>query len=415
MNLIITANSPGELYGWARPLVKRLKKDNNNIVLVLLPCTFSTGSEKEVALNILNIDSVVNVSEFLKFVFLGSPLKAFFEYPPHMLVHIGGDLFYAAILAKRFSISAVAYKWASKSWDKYFSGYFVPGDKFRDKMLKQGIEDRKIELTGELVFDSVFDELENSRVPAITGSPIICFMAGNRLKEIGCLVPFFMKVAELISIEFPEVSFIYPMSSFFSEESLRKVLSAGIPHGFQGTIPDIIYEDNNKYLKSKKGVKILLYKGGGCSAMKASDFVVTIPGTKTLEGAVLEKPMLVILPFNRADLVPFHGPLGLLDYIPFFGSKIKGQLLLWFANKPGHLALPNILAKRELVPELKDFLTPEMVACKIVEVCKDKNLMENISKELKELCSSMKGSSDRAVDFIKRVYERDCAKVKGEG
>jgi lipid-A-disaccharide synthase len=69
MNIIITANSPGELSGWARPLARRLKETGNNIILVLLPCVFSSGQEKRVASEIL-YSGVVTGKEYLYFMSL---------------------------------------------------------------------------------------------------------------------------------------------------------------------------------------------------------------------------------------------------------------------------------------------------------------------------------------------------------
>jgi len=256
MNIIITANSPGELYGWLRPLAKRLKQDENcHIILVLLPCAFSTGEERSVAIEKLHIDYVVSVRESLIFFFLRRPVEVFHKYPPHILVHLGGDLFYAAMLARRFNIPAIAYKWANKLFDRYFTKYFVPHIKFKDKILKQGIGEDKVEVTGELVADSVFDELAESTPPDICGKPVICFMAGNRIKEIICIIPFFMRIMELIAEKLPLSAFILSLSHFVSLDVLTKVLDSPVPRGFSGSISRPVMENGRRYLKTHKGIK----------------------------------------------------------------------------------------------------------------------------------------------------------------
>jgi len=405
MNIIITANSPGELYGWLRPLVKRLKQDEScHVILVLLPCAFSTGEERTVAIEKLHIDSVVSVRESLNFLFLRRPVEILHKYPPHILIHLGGDLFYAAALARKFNIPAIAYKWANRLFDRYFTKYFVPHIKFKDKILKQGIGEDKVEVTGELVADSVFDELAEGSPPEIRGKPVICFMAGNRIKEMICLIPFFMKIMEMVAEELPSSAFILSLSHFISEDVFRKILTFPVPRGFSGSTSRPVMENGRRYLKTDKGIKALLHIGGGCHAINSSDLLVSLPGTKTLEAAVMGKPLLLILPFNRPDLATFHGPVGLLDLIPYAGPLIKGQILLRIIHKMGHLALPNILAEREVVPELKDYLTPERVSGKILDLLGDRDLLDNMSKELSDLCSSMGGAADRVVDLIKKCH-----------
>ena len=403
LNIIVTANSPGEIYGWVRPLIKRLKKDKCRITLIFLPCAFSTGKEREVSLNILDIDEVVSVREILKFLFLGSKVKAFSLYPPDLIVHLGGDLFYGALIAKRLNIRAVAYKWAHKKWDGYFSKYFVPHEKFKDKILRQGISEKKVDITGELVADAVFDELEMTGPLNIPDKPVICFMAGNRLREVKGLIPFFIRIAELVEKNIKSSSFIFSISSFISEREIIEVIRGPGQKGFAASRAELIRKDGKVYLESENGTEILLYSGGGARAISSCDLLVTIPGTKTLEAAVVGKPSLVILPFNRPDLAPFHGIVGLLDYLPFLGPFIKGRILLYAVKKMTFLALPNILANREIVPEIKDILTPEMVADNIIKLVENKDLLYNMEKDLKDLTSSMRGAADRAAELIKSV------------
>jgi len=403
MNIIITANSPGELYGWARPLARRLKETGNNIILVLLPCVFSSGQEKRVAAKMPFIDGVVTGKEYLYLMFLYKKLKVFEKFPPHIIVHLGGDLFHSALMAGRFNIKALAYKWANKTWDSYFSKYFVPQKKFKDIMLKQGIGEEKVEVIGELVADAVLDELKHEKEDEdfLCGTPVICFMPGSRVHELRCLVKFFMKIAELISQKLPSSSFILSLSPFISMDVFLKILSSPVARGFSGSDAKLLEEGNIKYLETSSKVRVLLYQGG-TGAIEKSDFVLTIPGTKSSEAAVLGKPMMVITPMNRPDLIPYCGFIGLLDLLPF-GSYLKGKLILQLVKKFGFTALPNILAGREIVPEMNEFVTPEHVTAKILQLLKDKDKLHLMSEELKKLYSP--GAADRAVKLILDAYE----------
>jgi len=396
MNIIITANSPGELYGWARPLARRLKETGNNIILVLLPCVVSSGQEKRVASEMSFIDGVVTGKEYLYFMSLYKKLKVFEQFPPHIIVHLGGDLFHSALMARRFNIKAIAYKWANRTWDSYFIKYLVPQKKFKDIMLRHAIVEEKIEVIGEFVADAVLDELKDEKEykDTVSGHPVICFMPGSRSHELKCLLKFFMKTAELISMELPSASFILSLSPFISIDVFLDILSSPVAAGFTGSDAKFLAEGN--YLETSSGVRVLLYQGG-TGAIAKSDFVITIPGTKSSEAAVLGKPMMVITPMNRPDLIPYCGFIGLLDLIPF-GSYLKGRLILQLVKKFGFTALPNILAGREIVPEMTDLITPEKVTAKALQLLKDSEKLNLMSEELKTLYSP--GAADRAVKLI---------------
>ncbi|MBI2252403.1 MAG: lipid-A-disaccharide synthase, partial [Armatimonadetes bacterium] len=60
MQVLITANSPGELAGWAKPVIFALKKNNPElkIRIILLPCTFASGHEYTAAKEIKGVEEV---------------------------------------------------------------------------------------------------------------------------------------------------------------------------------------------------------------------------------------------------------------------------------------------------------------------------------------------------------------------
>jgi lipid A disaccharide synthetase len=201
-------------------------------------------------------------------------------------------------MARRFNIEAIAYKWANRTWDSYFIKYLVPQKKFKDIMLRHAIVEEKIEVIGEFVADAVLDELKDEKEykDTVSGHPVICFMPGSRSHELKCLLKFFMKTAELISMELPSASFILSLSPFISIDVFLDILSSPVAAGFTGSDAKFLAEGN--YLETSSGVRVLLYQGG-TGAIAKSDFVIKIPGTKSSEAAVLGKPMMVITPMNR--------------------------------------------------------------------------------------------------------------------
>ena len=56
------------------------------------------------------------------------------------------------------------------------------------------------------------------------------------------------------------------------------------------------------------------------------------------------------------------GMIGLLDWVPFVGPKIKAPLLMKIAKTIGFVAQPNIFSNREIVPEVKGILSAREVA-----------------------------------------------------
>ena len=133
--------------------------------------------------------------------------------------------------------------------------------------------------------------------------------------------------------------------------------------------------------------------------LSRADLAVAIPGTKTGEAGCLGIPLLTILPLNRIDEVPFFGLIGLLDLIPFVGKSLKGALLLKFiVPRYGFMAQPNILAGREIVPEMLRFMTPEDVAGKALELLQDETRRRRLSQELLELYSPHRGAAERLVE-----------------
>ena len=59
----VLANGPGELWGWARPVVKELKRDGHEVDLVLLPCQFASGAEERIS-SFLGADRVTPPGRF---------------------------------------------------------------------------------------------------------------------------------------------------------------------------------------------------------------------------------------------------------------------------------------------------------------------------------------------------------------
>ena len=135
---------------------------------------------------------------------------------------------------------------------------------------------------------------------------VVCLMPGSRGGEIKRLGPVFLAAAVESLQHCPRLRFIIPCASAAARSQINGLMrAASLFPGDQFTLVD------DSHL-----------------AISAADFVVLASGTATLEAMLLRRPMLVCY------------KLGLLTYA--IASRIV---------KIPHIALPNLLAGKALVPE----------------------------------------------------------------
>lgn len=397
MNIIVVANSPGEVAGWASPLIKEIScsiKDAR-VFLFLLPCSFATGFEFDFAKKISGLDEILKPKETLKLIFLNK-IPDFIDFKEKgAIVHLGGDLFFTSRLAAKTKYPAFAYIWANKLWDKKFSGYFARESGDSKRLLMRGISEEKIHIVGELLIDN-FKGFTYKKEKGKT----IVFMPGSRQREIEFILPFYLKVAEILSMNFKNINFKLILSPFINLKEFYKKAIYNPDKKFAGTRA-IINKEEGKVLSERASMEIITedhYRH-----LLASDFVITIPGTKTGEAGIAAVPMLVIVPLNRAEEVPFTGLVGLLDW---FGKPLhflKALIIKSIAKRFGFTSQPNILAARQIVPEMVRELTPEEVAEEAVKLIKDEGRTRKMKEELAEIYSPLKGASKKIIEVIKNI------------
>jgi lipid-A-disaccharide synthase len=145
---------------------------------------------------------------------------------------------------------------------------------------------------------------------------LVALLPGSRLSEIRLLGDTFLTAAARIAGRCASARFVLPC--------VRPAIAAWLADARQ-RFPDL---------------PIVAYEGNARLALRACDVALVKSGTSTLETMLLRRPMVVTY------------RLGRLTYL------IVRQLL----HTP-HIAMPNILAGRLLVPELlQDDATPEALA-----------------------------------------------------
>lgn len=397
MEILITANSPGEIAGWTRPVVKCLleKEPSVKISVLLLPCSFSSGREREVAESIPGVQKVYSVWETISIILFGGGDRF---ARSKVLLHLGGDLFYAALLSRRLDLPVWAYEWAQKSWDKQFKGYFARDEKNRQILLKRDIDDNKIHIVGDLLVDSVYFRADDARPVSKKGDLLIGFMPGSRTREALALMPLLGGVADKIKERFPDADFYMPISPFIDREKFF----GSFPLKPDKKMPGVVIEYNDVILWTEKRTPIYL-SDDSMSVMKQSDFIITIPGTTTGEAGTLGIPLISILPLNRPELIPYIGLIGLLEHVPLIGKPLKAKLMMGLSKSKPLLSQPNLRAGKEVIPEMMEIVNPDNIFEKILPYLEDREKLAQIREDLLNLYAPYRGAAEKmAVMLLKR-------------
>jgi lipid-A-disaccharide synthase len=145
---------------------------------------------------------------------------------------------------------------------------------------------------------------------------------------------------------------------------------------------------------------IVVADGDDLGAAAGSDLAITLPGTNTVQLAVLGVPMLVVLPLDRPGRIRTEGLSEWLARIPGLGAAIKGVMVWQFLRRPHALAWPNRQAGRMVVPEMVGRLEPAEVARRALAMLDDRPGLEAAARELRELYRTPAGVAERILEAM---------------
>ena len=152
---------------------------------------------------------------------------------------------------------------------------------------------------------------------------VVALLPGSRRSEIRFLGAVFLQAARLLRDSFADPVFLIPTPSAEVDDAVRTLLGEG----------------------DAAALDVRIARGCSRTAIAAADAVLVKSGTATLETMLLRRPMVV--------------------------SYRMGALTAWLIRrmkKTDHVALPNILAGRPLVPELlQEQAQPALLAQALVE------------------------------------------------
>ena len=203
---------------------------------------------------------------------------------------------------------------------------------------------------------------ERLNLPLAT--PIIALLPGSRVGELKQHAQLFVETAQLVMAHHPEVRFVVPLIS----RATREIFISAM-HACDHPPP----------------IQIMI--GHADYAMTAADLVLVASGTATLEAALLKRPMVITyrVPKFTAYLMRRQA------YLPWVG-------------------LPNILANRDVVPELvQENATAPQLAEALIALLTDKTRRADIETEFINLHRTLKqNTAEKMADAVLPFLGRKC-------
>jgi lipid-A-disaccharide synthase len=157
-----------------------------------------------------------------------------------------------------------------------------------------------------------------------SGGPVLAVLPGSRMSEVTRLGPQFAATIAWLARQRPAMAFVAPMANARVRAEFERCLATHAP-----------------------GVDVRVVDGRSQECMTASDAVLLASGTATLEATLVKRPMVVA--YRVAPLTNW-----LLRVLGIF--------------KADYFALPNLLAGRQIVPEIfQQDVRPEVLGPAVLE------------------------------------------------
>lgn len=180
-----------------------------------------------------------------------------------------------------------------------------------------------VEFVGHPLLDFARTDLSRVAACQVVGlnenRPVLGLMPGSRRREVERILPVMLAVIDQVRQAVPDCQFVSPLAPGIDPATLPEMPSVNV------------------------------VKGNVYGAMRASDLMLITSGTATLEAACLGTPMVVVYKMSQLS---WH----------ILRKLVKLELS----------GLPNVIAGREIVPELlQDQVTAERIAPIALELLQD--------------------------------------------
>lgn len=224
-----------------------------------------------------------------------------------------------------------------------------------------------VEFVGHPLADRVPLQPDQAGARAALGLPAagrwVALLPGSRAGEIHYLGEVFLAAAQRLHAQCPDVRFMLPCVNAARRAQVQALLDA-----LPAPLP------------------IVLVDGRSREVMAAADAILLASGTATLEAMLLKRPMVVAYRMSPTSFA-----------------------LLSRLVSVEHIALPNLLAGRALVPELiQDAATPEAMAAALRCYLDDPQAAASQQAAFLAIHEQLRRNADeRAADAVSQLLARD--------
>jgi hypothetical protein len=394
MRIAVTANGPGEVAGWVRPLLRAIyaRAPETDAHVFLVPDDYATGFEARTVRALFPNASVYEPKTYVRFA-LGRDVRG---VPDRVDVvqYAGGDLLHASRLHARLKGKASTYKFSRKRYRETFDRAFAVDAANVEQLLGWGTPPERIETVGNLAIDGALLEAQGSP-EAGTPEDGILIMPGARPHEVAHLFPLFFTAAIKMLQERPGLPIAFGLSPFTAPEQVRVAIERGGDPRVFAQRGRVVHSGDRWYLESLDGQFRIPIVFNALPAALRARLVLTIPGTKTIELAALGRPAVAVTPFNAPELVAVNGPLTYLDRVPVVGVPLKRSVAMALAKRFRFHTQPNMDADDMLIHELHGTVTPGRIARVTLERYDDAPWLAAVAVRLERLYRDHAGAADR--------------------
>ncbi len=393
--LVIVSSGPGEVSNWAVPMAQAAaawaaaRATPLGLSLILPPCQFASGQEIPYAQRQGVFARILGPAACLAIV---AGVRRLPMPGRGAVLHLGGDFWYSVTLACRLGLPAFAYAETPLIGRRArrFQRVFLPSQPLADRLTASGAAADRLSVVGDLRVDhlSAFRALGGTTRP---GSRV-ALLPGSRRWIVAGFLPFLLRAAADIRAARPDVEFSLIASPFLARETLTRILE-----GHRGVLRDLAIE---------------VVQDDRLPALARCDLAITLPGTNTVELAILGVPMLIVLPLDRPGSIRTEGLSEWLGRIPGLGAAIKGAMAWRFARHPGLLAWPNREAGRPVVPEMVGHITPAAAGRRALDLLADRGSLEQMARDLRGLYATPPGVARRMLDEMAPCFEAAAGAIR---
>ncbi len=366
VDLVLAGNGPGELTGWVRPVAQSARivgPADLRLTLVLSPTQFAGGREADVVQSWGVVDRILTPGQGTR---LALGLGGIEVGPQTAVVHLGGDLWFSARVARRLRAPAAAFAETPFIVRRHqaFARIFAVSDALAQELHALGVPQERIVVTGDPRVDAVRDGAHlpspsrgtpgtiDSAGPTAEGAdPIVSILSGSRDHYFRTLLPYFMATADALTAVRPGVTFQIIAAEFLT--------------------PNVLSAMQEQTRRQWPALRVVWVTRDPWEAVARGGLTLTIPGTNTAELAILGVPFAVIVPLQLLDDVPAEGLLEYVGRIPGVGRLIKREAVRRYFARPRLVALPNLRAGQAVVPEWIGRWTPGELANRVVQLLDD--------------------------------------------